>query len=431
MLRLLIPSYPLGLVLRRAAVAYLITWSLLPQLAYGTLWRLLTVVAAGVWLLLDLRVARSVVLRPSRAVLLMWLFVFYTLGVEFIVPDGSNITRHFQMWIMFFFLLVGEGARRRGDEELRFLFWAVLLILPIALVSSIYGLEYVDSRAARAIVRSSQEAKELAAQGIGGFSLVYAVVLALPFLTQLAWFGKRSWQSLTYRPALRRAQRALVIANWVLCMYLVLSAGYTIAMMLAVFSVVVVALVRSRQAVKFGMSTTLAACIAMGAYVSVNPILDGLMEVTQGTPYYIKVRDLRYSYNSNEDVGTVGDRSERYLLSARKFIENPVAGTLDYVDVGKHSAVLDRFGEYGLFAGGIFLYLMVLMPLRALRDSRVPIGVTLGFCVAGVGFPFLNPIFPAWGLMLYVFSMGSIAVMGVSSNRFKHVTPQDLLRDNE
>lgn len=417
MLRIRIPSYPLGLVLRRVSVSYLIAWSLLPQLAYGTLWRILTVGAAFVWLLLDLRAPRSVLLRPSRATLLMWIFVIYTLGVELIVPDAGSVSRHFQMWIMFFFLLVGEGARRSGDEELKFLFWAVMLILPLALISSIYGLEFVDARAARVSVRSSKESMDLAAQGIGGFGLVYAVVLALPFLTQLAWFGKRSWQSLTHRPALRRAQRGLVIVNWLLCLYLVLRAGYTIAMMLAVFSVVVVALVRSRQAVKFGVSTALAACLAMGAYVSVNPILEGLMEVTQGTPYYIKVRDLRYSYNSKDDVGTVGDRQERYLLSARMAIENPVVGTLDYIDIGKHSAILDRFGEYGLLVGGIFFYLMVLMPVRALRESRVPIGVSLGFCVAGIGFPFLNPIFPAWGLMLFVFSMGSIAVMGAQMGR--------------
>ncbi|MEO7917388.1 MAG: hypothetical protein ABIR16_07060, partial [Dokdonella sp.] len=302
MLTLKIPRLSLVLVLRRAAVTYLIAWALLPQLAYGTVWRVLTVGAAALWLLLDLRSPRSVLLHPSRAVLLMWVFVMYTLAVELIAPDAAIISRLFQMWIMFSFLLVGEGARRCGDEELRFLFWATLLILPIALVSSIYGLEYVDTRAARVIVRSSQEAEDLTSQGIGGFSLVYAVVLALPFLTQLAWYGHRSSQSLPSRPALRRAQRALLLFNWVLSLYLVLRAGYMIAMMLAVVAVVAVVLMRSRQGVTFGLNILLAALITMAAYFSVNPILDGLVGITEGTPYYIKVRDLRYSYNSSEDI---------------------------------------------------------------------------------------------------------------------------------
>ena len=48
MLKLRIPRLPQAVLLRRAALAYLIVWVLSPPLAYGTTWRVLAVlVQAG------------------------------------------------------------------------------------------------------------------------------------------------------------------------------------------------------------------------------------------------------------------------------------------------------------------------------------------------------------------------------------------------
>jgi hypothetical protein len=417
MLRLRIPSLAFGLVLRRAALAYLAAWVLSPWLAYGLEWRVLALTCMGLWTLLELRAPRSVLLRPNFMILVMWGFVLYTLGVQLIVPDGVDISRHFQMWIMFFFLLAAESARRRDDGELQFMFWTVLLILPTAMIATLSGINNVAGDAARMISRSSDDARMLMDAGIGGYGLVYTVVLVLPFLTQVAWFGRGGAKAMGSSSFVRRTKRLIIIVNWLLCVYLVIRAGYSIALILTVVSTLMVLMVRSRHVVRFGISTALAGTLAFVAVIFAGPLVDNLLDLTTGTEYYSKVLDIRDSFNSNQDVGTVAGRTERYERSAWLIAENPVVGTLRFSEVGKHSAILDNFAQYGLLAGAAFLYLMGLSAWRALRDRRLPMGLALGFFIVSMALPFVNTIFSSWGLILYVFSFGAYAVMGVPLQR--------------
>lgn len=92
MLRLRIPRYPLHVVLRRAALAYLIIWQLSPPMAYGSGWRALAVIAMLLWLALDTLEARSVLLRPNWTVLATVGFVIYTIGIEWLVPEFGTST---------------------------------------------------------------------------------------------------------------------------------------------------------------------------------------------------------------------------------------------------------------------------------------------------------------------------------------------------
>jgi hypothetical protein len=88
-----------------------------------------------------------------------------------------------------------------------------------------------------------------------------------------------------------------------------------------------------------------------------------------------------------------------------------VLGTLTFDDVGKHSAVLDRFAQYGFAFGLLFLALLIYVPMR-MRGPRAPIGLALAFLIVAIGFPLLNNVFMSWGLVLYVFSGGAFAVDG-------------------
>ena len=52
-----------------------------------------------------------------------------------------------------------------------------------------------------------------------------------------------------------------------------------------------------------------------------------------------------------------------------------------------------------------------------MRDRRVPVGLALAFLAVAFGFPLLDTIFMAWGLLLFVFSRGAMAVMGIPLDR--------------
>lgn len=413
MAKLRISWLPPDLLLRRFALAYLVIWVLSPPLSYGLLWRLLALLAIGVWLLLELASSRSVLLRPNLIVLGAVALAFYTAMIEWIVPDAAPINRHFQVWMVLFFLLVGESFRRGREGDARLCFWLVLLLLPLWSLMTLYGLETMGTGVARRVTRSSAEAIELTEQGIGGFSLVYTIVLCLPFLF---YFSVRP-QSLVRRIQGKWARRAvygLLMANVLLGGLLVLRAGYTIALMLATIVVAVLLLVRSRRLVPLTLTICLSGLLVLGGGLALGPILNVLQAATEGTEYGAKVQDLQVSLEQGESAGTVEGRTERYVRSAGLFLKNPVLGTLKFDDVGKHSAILDRFAQYGFGFGLLFAWLLLYVPLRMITSRHIPIGLALAFLAVAIGLPMLNNIFMSWGVALYLFSQGALSIMGLT-----------------
>lgn len=416
MLKLRWPRLSQAQLLRRAALAYLIVWVLSPPLAYGTVWRILAVLAMLLWLALDTLAPRSVLRRPGWPVLGAVVFVFYTVFLEWLMPDAAAINRQFQLWIMLFFLVVGESLRRGRNDEAKFCFWIILLVMPIWSLSTLWGLQSLGADVARVVIRSSDEARELVSQGVGGYSFVYTTLLCMPFLAYLAFrpgaalvAGQPRW--------VRRATKLLLLGNLMLSGLLLLRAGYTIALILSAVVVASVLLIRSRAPLRMLLSLCFVGLLVVILGMLTAPVLGVLEKVSIGTEYSAKIRDIRVSLEDDQSTGTVHDRTERYLRSLRSLGDNPVIGTLTYDKVGKHSAILDRFAQYGFAFGLLFLALLLYVPLGAVRNSRVPIGLAFGFLIVASGFPLLNNVFMAWGLILYVFSRGAFAVMGIPLDR--------------
>ena len=411
MAKLRVPRYPLHVLLRRGALAYLVVWVLSPPLAYGNRWRLLAVLAIVTWLAMNLREARSVVFRPSWPVLGVWFFVSYTAIIMWLVPGAGGINQQLQLWIMLFFLVVGESFRRGHEDDARFCFWLVLLVLPVWMFSTIRGLED-NAHVARLLVRNSDEARELTQQGIGGYGFVYTVVLCLPFLAQLALRFRAGPEERTQSRWLRRGKFLLVWGNFLLAVLLVLRAGYSIAIILSLLAVLCVLLVRSRRGIPFAISICFVCVLVFLGNFLLEPALRSLEGVVAGTEYSRKVHDVLESLEGGQSTGTLEDRMERYVRSLDAFIGNPLIGSR-VAAVGGHSSYLDRFGQFGIAVGALFLALLIYVPLRFLRFAQVPIGLSLAFLIVAVVFPMVNNVFMSWGLVLYVFSRGALVTMGI------------------
>ncbi len=403
--------WPLAQLVRRLAISYLIAWTLSPPLAYGLGWRVAALFAIGAWLLLELRAPRSVLIQPSLPILGAMVFFAYSAAIEWLVPDAADVTYHFQVWIMLFFLVVGESLRRGRDADAKFYAWLILLIMPIWMLTTLRGLDVYGAHVARVVVRSSAEARELAEHGIGGYGFVYGVVLSVPFLVHLVF--RSSAKPELGRAIVHWSMRGLAGLNLVLGTLLLIRAGYSIAMLLSFSAALLVLLIRTRRLLPLAISLCASALLALAASMLLQPALDSLQDAVRGTEYAAKVRDIRTSLKEGDSVGTVEGRSERYLRSLGLFVEHPIGGTLMLDPVGKHSAILDRFAQYGVAVGSLFLALLVYVPIATVREQRMPLGLATAFLLVAFLFPLLNTIFTGWGLMLYVFSRGVQAMLGV------------------
>ena len=392
--------------IQNLAVAYVCLWATAPILAYGDAYRWAAAGAMGLWAVLEMLRPGGIFARPTIPVVLTGLYIIYTVITEIVLGPDGDIVRHIQIWIMLFFLIFYE-SRRHHVRSMAPIFWFILATLPMWLYSTYVGFDSFGSHASRLLTRSSEIARELTAEGVGGYSLVYGTVLMLPIFALLLLNVRRITPIET--PAfLRNISKipflvpGLLAVNLVLGAAVVLRAGFSIAILLAVAALGLSLFFRKRSPI-FLLFGPMA---AIGGYlfieVALIPTLTVLTPLAEGTPYYRKVLDIIGTLETDQSQGTFDDRWLRYERSANLFLSNPLFGVISVRDVGKHSAYLDTYARYGVFVGSAFVYLLVYLPVRMMKGMRENFGLALSIFALMVLLPLVNDVFASLGVMLFI-----------------------------
>lgn len=393
--------------LQNLAVAYVCLWATAPILAYGDLYRWAAAIAVGVWTLLELvRPGGGILLRPTIPAVVAVVYIFYTAVTERMLGPDGDILHHVQTWIMLFFLVFYE-SRRNDVRSMSPIFWFILATLPIWFYTTYAGLDNFGAHASRLLTRSSEEARELTAEGVGGYSLVYGTVLMLPIFAMLLINARRFLP--IERPALLHAVSkipllvpALLTANLVLGMAVVLRAGFSIAILLAFASLGLSIFFKKRSPVFLLFVPLVGASAYLFLDVALIPTLRALGPLAEGTAYHRKVLDIIATLESDQSQGTFYHRWERYQRSFSLFVSNPFFGVISNAEVGKHSAYLDTLARYGVFVGAAFVYLLIYLPIRMMKRMRDNFGLALSIFALMVLLPLVNDVFASLGVMLFV-----------------------------
>lgn len=393
--------------LQNLAVAYVCLWATAPILAYGDAYRWAAAISVGVWALLELlRPAGGILLRPTIPAVIAVAYIVYTAATERLLGADGDIVQHVQTWVMLFFLVFYE-SRRNDVRSMTLIFWFILATLPIWFYTTYAGLDSFGSHASRLLTRSSAEARELTAGGIGGYSLVYGTVLMLPIFAMLLINVRRFLP--IERPAFLRAISkipllvpVLLVANLVLGMAVVLRAGFSIAIVLAVAALGLSIFFKKRSPVFLLFVPLVGASAYLFLAVALVPTLQALAPLAEGTAYQRKISDIVATLETDQSQGTFYERWERYYRSFSLFVANPLFGVISAADVGKHSAYLDTFARYGVFVGSAFVYLLVYLPVRMMKRMRENFGLALSIFALMVLLPLVNDVFASLGVMLFV-----------------------------
>tara|TARA_R100000406_G_scaffold65482_2_gene46153 strand:+ start:10359 stop:11708 length:1350 start_codon:yes stop_codon:yes gene_type:complete len=392
--------------IQNLAVAYVCFWATSPFLAYGLGFRLAAVAAVGLWAVLEMFRPGGIFTRPTLPVILTLFYIGYTALAETLLGPSGDITQHVQIWIMLFFLIFYE-SRRHDVRSMSLIFWVMLATLPIWFYTTYTAFDTFGSHAARYLTRSSDLARELTSDGVGGYSLIYSIVVLLPILMVML-LNIRRFVPLDEPRFLRPLSRIpflvyiLVLANLVLGFAVVVRAGFSIAIVLAVFSISLSLLFKRRSPLMLMMTPLMLMFAWLMYQMALIPLLEALRPLTEGTSYHRKLLDVIESLRSEQGQGTLDDRLSRYGRSIDLFIRNPIFGVISDRDVGKHSAYLDAFARYGVLIGSVFVYLLTYLPVRMMRGMRDNFG--LAFSVFGimVALPLLNDVFASLGVMLFI-----------------------------
>lgn len=387
--------------IQNIAISYVVVWSTSPILAFGTIWRVLAVLAVIAFFLAQTFRSGSILTRfNSLMIFLILFYVSYTCLLSAIVDGHLGVTRNIQVYIMLFFACVYE-TRKNDIISLAPVVWVALLTVPIWQFLTLHYVAFVDPHAARVVIRSGAEAYDLTQAGIGGYGLIYASVLMVPPVLALAFLQLRgpwlpSW--LRLRPILAKS---IIFISLAVSLIVIVVSGYSIAVAALAISIVSFVLLRNPSPVRF----ILLFGIIVGILLVWREIIVFTFEIirpfAEGTNYQLKIDDIIRSINFGDATGSFGDRKDRYMRSLGLFFQNPIFGTISIRDVGKHSSTLDNFAQWGAFIGLLFVYLIV-RPIIVAFSNGAAFGLVLATALAVAAVFGLDNGFASAGVALYI-----------------------------
>ncbi len=375
-------------------IMYISVWVTAPILAYGTAYRVLAFLAIIVWLILELSAKRSVLRKPTSYILMLYLFLLYTIPVSYLADGISALTRNIQFYIMVFFLFVYASYRRKSLEILKPVVYLNIILFTVWMMTTYMAL-LQDSHISRTLIRSSEVAVQASQSGVGGFSFIYALLIYIVAVMALLKnrFKEKKRLNIT---------SIFLLFSVLLAMLVVLKAEYSTAVILMVLSVVY--FLFHTKSVRRNIIIFLVFILAyllLKSYMA--DFLQFLLQFAEGTNYRFKLEDMITSLNTDEAAGTAGERIDRYIRSINIFLENPFAGIWSIETVGKHSLILDTFAQFGIFAGVALIYILFKIPYQILKKQKKNRTLALTALFLIVALSSLNNVSMAYGFIFYLF----------------------------
>lgn len=349
-------GFSYGLI-QKIAVLYLVIWSFSPPLQLDTIYRLIALACAGIWMIIWLVRENPIILKKDHILAIVFLMMVITV-VYLETEKVSNIIKQIAFFLLIICFLMNHFYRERWDE-LSGLIPIVLIILIIFNSNTINAL-IEDPTVARKLIRDDETTYEYMRQGIGGYSLIYPQVCICPAI--LAWVIK----------AFKSSKILFIIgAGWLISyVWLISIAGYSIAIFASALGAVLLFFYKGRSAVAAFIAAIILFIGVMAAIMYIDSFRNWLLEFFDGTAVSKKINDLVSTSETGETGESIQVRITAYSNSIGDIFKYPIIGSLWRENGGGHSAFLDTLSKYGLFGAYIFSKMFYTVPVFYKNNSE-------------------------------------------------------------
>ena len=270
----------------------------------------------------------------------------------------------------------------------------VILLLIIALIAvwnttTLYGFT-IERNLARKMAKTFDGMEIYMRMGVGGFGYVYAIVCGLPIFLGAVLRHLKKFQ---------RPIRIVLIYDLVSSLYLIIKAGYAIAVITAIIGIFITLFYKRTN--KCRVVIFLLTILGIILIINSADLLTLILPFVYGTMYEQKVNDMILSLSGGDAVGTVYLRLERYTRSLKYFFESPFWGQLSFMNIGKHSAIIDKFAQFGVIIGSIFTY-YITYAQRKLLQKRFDDGIAAAMLIVTTMTFLLNNLAWTEGVIIFV-----------------------------
>lgn len=404
--------------LQLVCVCYIIAWMIAPPLAYDAIFRIIAIMAAGVWILLqrmasyndgyDNEVQRYIQWYKFSAIIYIVFLYFFR-----IIFDKATILGAFYQDITTYILiftgyLAAIYVRGKRYEDLKKIF---VLILVIAVIFSLTTI--LRSSAYEGLTRNAGGeadaaytalAREAAMHGVGAFGFFCFTSVFSPILL---------WYILS--PGVKH--KACLTISFIIIEAGVFSAGYTLALLISIIGIGVVVVLRVKNPI-IKMLTVLILFLFVLFWKDFSTFLyHSLQNLTNGTMYANKVDDIFSFLLEGESTGSFAARQERYLMSWGSIWKYPVFGSYIMASiraVGYHSSVLDTFAAYGWIVGMAWIYITNIFPIKIAQSLHK------GYKIICFLLLFFTALFNTYTMMMgvFYFVIPCVSIMSRECKRF-------------
>ncbi len=389
-----------GSQIQLVCVLYLVAWMIAPPLAYDTIYRLLAIIAAGIWVLVQVLMKRAVVVSETKKHVKLYLVCVCIYALVLLVfrcvfehmSIGSSFYYNITTYILLFIGYVGGVYHREGRyKDIKIIFYFVLVIAVVFSVTSIFRDEAFYELTRNAGGDTSEEyeilAREAAKQGVGAFGFF---CFSSVFAPMILW---NSYEQSTRKKVIFRIAFLVVELG-------VLSAGYTLALLISLVGCVC-CLVLKMRSLTGKTVIVISAILLVVFWDDLSYVLYAfLQKISSGTMYETKVEDIFSFLIDGESSGTFEARQERYMLSLQAIFKYPLFGSYLWAgvrEIGSHSSILDTFAAYGWIVGSVWLYIITVYPCKLLRSYDKGYKLTFFLLL------FLTAVFNTYTMMMGVF----------------------------
>lgn len=340
-----------GSLILKAAVLYLILWTISPPLGIDMIYRYLALGCVGFWGLMT--IGRGYYSRGiEKSQFFAVLFMIAVVCIAFLQHGTLNgILQQISIYILVISFLMFSFYEEGYWQELSGILPIVLIALAIFNYITATTLE-VNPGIARSIVRADEETYVYMRQGVGGYGLVYPQVCISAAV--IAWT----------KSAYRNNKLCFCIGCvWALTLgYCLLNAGYSIAIFTAGTGLIMLLFYRKRNvfgAILFTLGIFLA---FMAALIYWDAFRTFLLEVFDETKVAAKINDLFITSETGVAEESIQARMNAYSDSIYTILKYPFIGGLWMASGGGHSALLDAVAKYGVLGGYIYIKMVFAAP---------------------------------------------------------------------
>lgn len=338
-------------LIQKIAVLYLVIWTISPPLQVDTIYRLIALACAVIWVAIWFIRENPITLGKEQIGAIFFLIAVMAV-VYFEKYDLSLLIKQIALIMLVICFIMTYFYDDKWDELSGIV--PIVLVLLIIWNYKTFQILVEDHTIARLLVRDDEITHQYLKQGIGGYSLIYPQVCISPLI--FAW---------TFKAFKNNKLFFAIGVGWAYTFLRVIElAGYSIALFASAVGLILLLFYRGKSAAAAFIVAVLVFIAIMASIMYIPAFREWILETFDGTAVARKVNDLI----STSDSGVTGDsiqvRIEAYSNSLTDMLKYPIIGSLWRENGGGHSAILDITSKYGWLGGYAFAMMFYHVPIH-------------------------------------------------------------------